>query len=145
MRPIFRGFCINRFVIGSLHYISSHSDFLLRIRGYICNRKTIPRLADFPTRRVGESLTCFSSFFDYEYLREFKVKIERLVRKWKGLMRNQFLQKPQKIRLIAMSLSYRILPISFLFMCCRRAWRRKEVQSAAGCEWIGRKWSHNLL
>jgi hypothetical protein len=27
MRPIFRGFCINRFGIGPLHYISSRSDF----------------------------------------------------------------------------------------------------------------------
>jgi hypothetical protein len=27
MRPIFRGFCINRFGIGPLHYISNRSDF----------------------------------------------------------------------------------------------------------------------
>ncbi len=27
MRPIFRGFCINRFGVGPLHYISSRSDF----------------------------------------------------------------------------------------------------------------------
>ncbi len=27
MRPIVRGFCINRFGIGPLHYISSRSDF----------------------------------------------------------------------------------------------------------------------
>jgi hypothetical protein len=45
MRRIFWGFCINRFGIGPLHYVSSRSDFGFEF-----------------------------SFFDYEYLREFEAK-----------------------------------------------------------------------
>ncbi len=48
MRPIFRGFCINRFGIGPLHYISSRSDF-----GF--DDSPTWRVADSSTRRVGES------------------------------------------------------------------------------------------
>ncbi len=51
MKPIFRGFCINRFGIGPLHYISSRSDFGFEFAEIIAIEK---RLAD---RRVGESLS----------------------------------------------------------------------------------------
>ncbi len=53
------------------------------------------RVGDSPTRRVGES------FFNYENLSEFEAKIRTAC---KGLMPNRFMQKPQKIHLIAMSL-----------------------------------------
>jgi hypothetical protein len=92
-RRIFWVFCINRFGIGPLHCISSHSDFdyefaeifviVKRLPDYpsrgvdkIAYRykcfhtfKSINGVAASPTRRVGES------FFDYEYLREFEAKI----------------------------------------------------------------------
>ncbi len=57
---------------------------------------SIGNLVDFLTWRVGES------FLDYEYLCEFKAKIGTEM--CTGPMPNWFIQKPQKIRLIAMSL-----------------------------------------
>jgi hypothetical protein len=101
MRRIFWGFCMNWFGIGTLHYVhyvSSRSDSPTR-HGDSPTRveeSTTLRLAEFslkhskadsPTQRVGES------FIDYENLREFEFE-----RKCKGSMRNQFLQKLQKIR-----------------------------------------------
>ncbi len=53
-------------------------------------------LVDSPTRRFGES------FFDYEYLREYEAQIG-MARNVEP-MPNRYLQKPQKIRLVAMSL-----------------------------------------
>jgi hypothetical protein len=47
MRRIFWGFCRNGFLIDTLHYLSSRSDFSFE----------------------------FSEIFDYEYLREFEAKI----------------------------------------------------------------------
>ncbi len=47
MRPIFRGFYINWFGIGPLHYISSCSDFGFEFSVWL--------LVDSPNRRVGES------------------------------------------------------------------------------------------
>ncbi len=47
MRPIFRGFYINWFGIGPLHYISSCSDFGFEFSAWL--------LVDSPTRLVGES------------------------------------------------------------------------------------------
>jgi hypothetical protein len=51
---IFRGFCINRFGIGSVHYIShyisSRSDFGFELR-YLYSKH------DSPTQRYGESAT----------------------------------------------------------------------------------------
>ncbi len=44
------------------------------------------------------------SFFDYSISVSSKSKSERLESYCKGLMRNRFMQKPQKIRLVAMSL-----------------------------------------
>ncbi len=131
LRRIFLGFCINRFGIGPLHYVSIRSDFSFEFSEIFVIENRLPdspsqesgsrrlpdssdsptsvgsrglsdspsfllniqkpsrRVSDSPTRGVGES------FFDYEYLRESPCK---------GSLRNQFLQKPQKIRLIAMSL-----------------------------------------
>ncbi len=58
MSWIFRGFCINRFGIGPLHYLASRSDFGLEFSEIFVMEKRLP-----------------NSFFDYEYLREFEVKI----------------------------------------------------------------------
>jgi hypothetical protein len=58
------------------------------------------RLAESESRRLAES---GSHFFITNISMNLKHKSERLERLSKGLMRNQFLQKPQKIRLISMS------------------------------------------
>ncbi len=60
MRRIFWGFCINRFGIGPLHYVSSRSDFGFEFPEIFVIEKRLPDSAnqgvdDFPTRRVGES------------------------------------------------------------------------------------------
>jgi hypothetical protein len=59
MKPIFRGFCINRFGIGPLHYISSRSDFGFENEEIFIIQKRLPDsasrgVADSPNRRVGE-------------------------------------------------------------------------------------------
>ncbi len=48
---IFWGFCINRFGIGTKHYVSSRSNFWLRICGDIRNRKKTLRLAELGCRQ----------------------------------------------------------------------------------------------
>jgi hypothetical protein len=53
MRRIFRGFCINQFGIGPLHYISSRSDFGFEFAEIFVIEK---QLANSLTWRVGESL-----------------------------------------------------------------------------------------
>jgi hypothetical protein len=60
---IFQGFCINRFGIGPLHYISSCSDFGFEFSKIFVFEKQLP---DSPIRGV---------VFEYEYIREFKIKI----------------------------------------------------------------------
>jgi hypothetical protein len=70
MRPIFRGFCINWFGIGPLHYILSPSDFGFEFTEMLVIKKRLTDsasrwLSDLAsqgvtnslTRRVGESLT----------------------------------------------------------------------------------------
>ncbi len=62
MRPIFQGFCINRFGIGPLHYISSRSDFGFEFMEIFLIEKRLPYSAcrgvgDSLTQRVGESST----------------------------------------------------------------------------------------
>jgi hypothetical protein len=42
MRRIFWGFCINRFGIGPLHYISSHSNFGFKFAEIFVNEKRFP-------------------------------------------------------------------------------------------------------
>jgi len=51
---IFQGFCINRFSIGPLHYISSCSDFGFEFAEIFVKEK---QLADLVTRQFSESLT----------------------------------------------------------------------------------------
>ncbi len=68
MRPIFRGFCINWFSIGTLHYISSRFDFGFEFAEIFVIEKRLGKsrscrfsdsasrgVADSLTRRVGES------------------------------------------------------------------------------------------
>jgi hypothetical protein len=60
MRPIFRGFCINRFGIGPLHYISNLSDFGFEFTEIFVIEKRFsdlasPGVADSLTWRLGES------------------------------------------------------------------------------------------
>ena len=50
---IFRGFCINRFGIGPLHYISSRSDFGFEFSEIFLFKKGLP---DSTIRGVGDSL-----------------------------------------------------------------------------------------
>jgi hypothetical protein len=102
MRRIFWGFCINQFGIGPFR-------FGLRIRGDIRNRKTTPRpgdspsrgIGDFPTHRVGESPTRRVVL---------PLRISPRIRSRnrngsKGIYEEPIsAKKPQKIRLIAMSL-----------------------------------------
>jgi hypothetical protein len=62
MRPIFQGFCINRFGIGPLHYISSRSDLGFEFVEIFIIEKRLADLAslgvaDSLTRQVAESLT----------------------------------------------------------------------------------------
>ncbi len=59
---IFRGFCINRFGIGPLHYISSRSDFGFEFSEIFVFEKrrpdsTILGVGDSAYRWVGESAT----------------------------------------------------------------------------------------
>jgi hypothetical protein len=62
MRPISRGFCINRFGIGPLHYNSSRSDFGFKFPETVVIEKRLPDSASqgvgySPTQGVRESLT----------------------------------------------------------------------------------------
>ncbi len=50
MRPIFRGFCINQYGIGPLHYISRRSDFGFEFAEIFVIKN---RLADSVSRKVG--------------------------------------------------------------------------------------------
>jgi len=47
MRRIFWDFCINRFGIGPLHYVSSHSDFGFEFAEIFVTEKRLP---DSPSR-----------------------------------------------------------------------------------------------
>jgi hypothetical protein len=50
MRPIFRGFYLNQYSIGPLHYISSRSDFGFEFAEIFVIKK---HLADSGSRGVG--------------------------------------------------------------------------------------------
>jgi hypothetical protein len=63
MKRIFWGFCINRFLMSPLHYLSSCSDLGLEFTEIF----VIVMEKDYPTRRVGEStrfskVALFSNF-----------------------------------------------------------------------------------
>ncbi len=98
MRPIFRGFCINRFGIGPLHYISSRFDFgfefaekfVIKKRrlsdsasrgiGHWMFQRKLPasvsrRVVNSPTRRVGELLSDQYCTIGNKYLRTLCVPV----------------------------------------------------------------------
>ncbi len=59
---IFRGFCINRFGIGPIHYISSHSDFGFEFSEIFLFKKQLPNstirgVSDSLYQRYAESAT----------------------------------------------------------------------------------------
>ena len=51
MGPIFRGFCINRFSVGPLHYISCRSDFDFEFAEIFVIEKRLP---DSASRGVAD-------------------------------------------------------------------------------------------
>jgi hypothetical protein len=61
MRPIIRGFCINRSGIGPLHYISSRSDFGFEFAEILVIEKRLPDSE--PGNRHGESGSRYSNLF----------------------------------------------------------------------------------
>ncbi len=59
---IFWGFCMIRFLMSPLHYLSSRSDFAFEFAEICVIEKRLPDsvsrgVADSPNRRVGESTT----------------------------------------------------------------------------------------
>jgi hypothetical protein len=109
MRPIVRGFCINRFGIDPSHYISSRSDFGFEFAEILVTEKRhadsatasrgvgdwmfkrkLPssvsrRIANSPTRRVGESLwwvgeSLFKIFLIYHRFTELQTAKPALYR-----------------------------------------------------------------
>jgi hypothetical protein len=67
VRRIFWGFCINRFGIGPLHYVSSRSDFGFEFADIFVIEKRLP---DSPSRRVGESRKSASLPCPFNYFME---------------------------------------------------------------------------
>jgi hypothetical protein len=63
MSRIFWGFCINRFGIGPLHYVSSRSDFGLEFVEISVIEKLLPNL---PSRGVDKKV------FIYNFFQTFK-------------------------------------------------------------------------
>ncbi len=55
MRPIFRGFYINWFGIGPLHFISSCSDFGFEFSAWLLVDSPTRQVGELPTLRLGES------------------------------------------------------------------------------------------
>ncbi len=52
---IFRGFCINRFGIGPLHYISSRSDFGFEYAEIFVFEKRLSAITDTGSRQLSDS------------------------------------------------------------------------------------------
>ncbi len=63
MRRIFWGFCINRFCIGPLHYVSIRSDFSLEFLEIFVIKKRLP---GSPSRGVDKIA------FGYNFFQTFK-------------------------------------------------------------------------
>jgi hypothetical protein len=59
MRRIFWCFCINRFGIGPLHYVSSRSDFSFEVSEIFVIEKRLP---DSPSRGVDKSASRHNLF-----------------------------------------------------------------------------------
>ncbi len=86
MNRIFRDFCINRFSLGPLHYISSRSDFGFEFAEIFVFEKRLPvssrgyvesatlRLNDTGSRRLTVSLVRGVDDSPYHWYREFSFK-----------------------------------------------------------------------
>jgi hypothetical protein len=62
MNGIFRGFCINRFGLGSLHYISSRSDFGFEFAKIFVFKKLLPVSVNRGVDKIENRYNYFQSF-----------------------------------------------------------------------------------
>ncbi len=62
MNRIFRGFCINRFGLGLLHYISSRSDFGFEFAEIYVFEKLLPVLVSRGVDKIAWSIHFFQTF-----------------------------------------------------------------------------------
>jgi hypothetical protein len=73
MNQIFRGFCINRFGLGPLHYISSHSDFGFEFAEIFVFEKRLP---------VSVSRGVYKIAYKYNYFQTFKYNFDSKLHPW---------------------------------------------------------------
>ncbi len=59
MNRIFRGFCINRFGLGPLHYISSRSDFGFEFEEIFIFKNPLPALVSRGVDKIAWSILFF--------------------------------------------------------------------------------------
>jgi hypothetical protein len=62
MNRIFRGFCINRFGLGPLHYISSHSNFGFEFAEISVFEKRLPVSVSRGVDKIAWSIHFFQTF-----------------------------------------------------------------------------------
>ncbi len=70
MRRIFRGFCIKRFGIGPLHYISSRSDFCFEFAEIFIFENRLPAITDTGSRRLSVSVIRVIADSSYRWVGE---------------------------------------------------------------------------
>jgi hypothetical protein len=75
-RGIFWGFCINRFGIGPLHYISSRSDFDFEFAEIFIIEKRFP---DSPSRGVDKNAYRYNCFQTFESINGVSILQPRLI------------------------------------------------------------------
>jgi hypothetical protein len=61
-RRIIWGFCINRFGVGPLHYISSRSDFDFEFAEIFLIEKRLPELSSQGVDKIAYRYKCFQTF-----------------------------------------------------------------------------------
>ncbi len=62
MNRIFRGFCINRFGLGPLHYISSRSDFGFEFAEIFVFKKRLPVAVSRGVNKIAYRYNYFQTF-----------------------------------------------------------------------------------
>ncbi len=75
-RRIFWGFCINRFGIGPVHYISSRSDFDFEFAEIFVIEKQLP---DSPSRGVDKNAYRYKCFQTFESINGVSTLQPRLI------------------------------------------------------------------
>jgi hypothetical protein len=75
-RRIFWGFCINGFGIGTLHYISSRSDFDFEFAEIFVIEKRLP---DSPSRGVDKNAYRYKCFQTFESINGVSTLHPRLI------------------------------------------------------------------